>query len=59
MGLSELHPHACLYAQSIIGETLVFTDWVQKVLKKNGELPMRGSWSESIKDLERKMREHK
>jgi hypothetical protein len=30
---------------------------VQKVLKVNGGLPRRGSWSKSIKDLERSMSE--
>jgi hypothetical protein len=30
---------------------------VQKVLKINGALPRRGSWSKSIKDLERSMSE--
>jgi len=34
MELNGLHPQSCLYAQSIIGETLAFTDWVSKVLKK-------------------------
>jgi hypothetical protein len=59
MELNGLHPHACLYAQSIIGETLAFTDWVSKVLKVNGELPVRSYWSESIKDLEREISEYK
>lgn len=57
MELNGLHPLSCHFAQNTIGETLVFTDWVQKVLKINGALPRRGSWSASIKDLERQMSE--
>jgi hypothetical protein len=57
MEVNGLHPLASHYAQNTIVETLVFTDWVQKVLKVNGELPRRGSWSKSIKDLERSMSE--
>jgi len=55
MEVNGLHPLSSLYAQNIIGETLVFTDWVTKVLKKNGEYPRRGFWRKSIKDLERDM----
>jgi hypothetical protein len=57
MELNGLHPQSCLYAQSIIGETLAFTDWVSKVLKKNGEYPVRSCWSESVRKLERKISE--
>jgi hypothetical protein len=56
MELNGLHPQSCLYAQSIIGmETIAFTDWVSKVLKKNGEYPVRSCWSESVKNLEKAM----
>ena len=37
------------YAQNTIGETLEFTDWVQKVLKKNGESRRRRYYRESKK----------
>jgi len=47
-----LHPLSYHYAQNTIVETPVFTDWVQKVLKINGALPRRGSWSLSIKNWE-------
>jgi hypothetical protein len=57
MELSGLHPQSCLYAQSIIGETLAFTDWVSKVLKKNGEYPVRSCWSESVRKLEKEISE--
>jgi hypothetical protein len=57
MELNGLHPLSCHFAQNTIVETPVFTDWVQKVLKINGALPRRGSWSASIKDLEREMSE--
>jgi hypothetical protein len=57
MEVNGLHPLASHFAQNTIVETLVFTDWVQKVLKINGALPRRGSWSKSIKDLERQMSE--
>ncbi len=50
--LNGLHPLSCRYAQATIGETMVFTDWVQKVLKVNGELPLRSSWSRSAKSWE-------
>lgn len=50
--LNGLHPLSCRYAQATIGETMVFTDWVQKVLKVNGELPSRSSWSRSAKSWE-------
>lgn len=46
-----LSPASFHYAQSIIGETLEFTDWVQKVLKKNGEYPRRRYWRKSNKSL--------
>jgi len=55
MELNGLHPQSCLYAQSIIGETMDFTDWVSKVLKENTKYPVRGYWSESVKNLERAM----
>ena len=42
-----LHPQSFHYAQSIIGETLAFTDWVQKVLKKNGEFPRKRYYRKS------------
>jgi hypothetical protein len=57
MDLSGLHPLCCRYAQNTIVEIVAFTDWAQKVLKINGTLPMRGSWSELIKSLEREMSE--
>jgi hypothetical protein len=58
MELNGLHPQSCLYAQSIIGmETIAFTDWVSKVLKKNGEYPVRSCWSESVRNLERDLSE--
>jgi hypothetical protein len=57
MELSGIHPLCCLYAQSIIGETLVFTDWVSKVLNENMKYPVRSCWNESVKNLERAMRE--
>lgn len=52
MELNGLHPLSCRYAQATIGETMVFTDWVQKVLSLNGALPSRSSWSESTKNWE-------
>ena len=52
-----LHPLASHYAQNTIVEIVGFTDWVTKVLQINGELPRRGYWSKSTKDLERKMYE--
>ena len=52
MELNGLHPLSCRYAQNTIGETMVFTDWVQKVLSLNGELPTRHYWSESTKNWE-------
>jgi hypothetical protein len=55
MELFGLHPQSCLYAQNTIGETLAFTDWVSKVLKENTKYPVRGYWSESAKNLERKL----
>jgi hypothetical protein len=55
--LNGLHPLSCHYAQNTIVEIPVFTDWVQKVLSLNGELPLRSSWSRSAKDWERRMRE--
>ena len=54
--LNGLHPLCCHYAQNTIGETLAFTDWVQKVLKLNGALPSRSSWSRSAKDWEIQLR---
>jgi hypothetical protein len=57
MELNGLHPLSCHFAQNTIVETLAFTDWVQKVLKVNGGLPRRGSWSVSIRNLEREMSE--
>ena len=56
MVLSGLHPLSCRYAQNTIGEIVGFTDWVQRALKINGALPMRGSWSELAKDLEKELR---
>ena len=53
MELFGLHPLCLHYAQSIIGtETIVFTEWVSKVLKKNGEYPVRSCWSSKVKNLE-------
>jgi purine-nucleoside phosphorylase len=57
MEVNGLHPLASHFAQNTIVETLVFTDWVTKVLQINGALPRRSCWSESIKDLERSMSE--
>jgi hypothetical protein len=57
MVLSGLHPKSCLYAQSIIGETLAFTDWVSSVLSENIKYPVRSYWSESVRNLERKLSE--
>jgi purine-nucleoside phosphorylase len=57
MELNGLHPLSCHFAQNTIVEIVAFTDWVQKVLKINGALPRRGSWSASIRDLERKLSE--
>jgi hypothetical protein len=56
MEMFGLHPLCLHYALNIIGtETIVFTDWVSMVLKKNGEYPVRGYWNDKIKDLERTM----
>jgi len=57
MELNGLHPKSCLYAQSIIGETLEFTDWVSKVLKENTKYPVRSYWNESVRNLERALSE--
>ena len=57
MELNGLHPLSCRYAQNTIGEIPVFTDWVQKVLSLNGELPTRHYWSESTKNWEKGLRE--
>jgi hypothetical protein len=58
MELNGLHPLSCLFAQNTIGsETIAFTTWVSALLRINGELPVRSCWSESIKDLERKISE--
>jgi purine-nucleoside phosphorylase len=57
MELNGLHPQSCLYAQNTIGETLVFTDWVSKVLNENMKYPVRSCWNESVKNLERALRE--
>jgi hypothetical protein len=55
MELFGLHPQSCLYAQSIIGETVGFTDWVSKVLKENTKYPVRSCWNESAKNLEKEL----
>jgi hypothetical protein len=55
--LLGLHPRSCLYAQSIIGETLAFTEWVSSVLKENTKYPVRSCWSESVRNLERDLSE--
>ena len=56
MELRGLHPQSCLYAQSTIGlDTIAFTFWVSELLKQNGKYPVRGSWSKSIKNLEKVM----
>jgi hypothetical protein len=58
MELLGLHPLCLDYAQSIIGtETIAFTDWVSKVLKKNGEYPVRSCWSDRIRNLEKDLYE--
>ena len=58
MELNGLHPQSCLYAQSIIGsETIAFTSWVYLVLNENGKYPVRSCWSESVRNLERKLSE--
>jgi hypothetical protein len=58
MELNGLHPQSCLFAQSIIGlETIAFTTWVSAVLKENGKYPVRSCWSESVRNLERKLSE--
>ena len=54
--LNGLHPLSCHYAQNTIGETLAFTDWVQKVLSVNGTFPTRYYWSESAKSWEKELR---
>ena len=54
MEMFGLHPLCLHYALSIIGtETIVFTEWVSMVLKKNGEYPVRSCWNDKIKDLEK------
>ena len=52
-----LHPLSYRFAQSTIGETMVFTDWVERVLKLNTELPRRNCWSELTRNLEKEMYE--
>ena len=54
-----LHPLSYRFAQNTIGETVEFTDWVQKVLSVNGELPRRGYWSKSIRNWEKMQQEGK
>ena len=57
MEMFGLHPLCLHYALSIIGtETIVFTDWVSLVLKKNGQYPVRSCWNYKIKDLESKLK---
>jgi hypothetical protein len=56
MELNGLHPLSCHFAENTIVETPVFMDWVQKVLKINGELPIRSYWKQSIKDLESELK---
>ena len=54
MEMFGLHPLCLHYALNIIGtETIVFTDWLSMVLKKNGEYPVRGYWNDKMKNLER------
>ena len=55
MEMFGLHPLSSHYAQNTIGETLVFMDWVTKVLQINGALPRRSCWNESIKNLEKEL----
>ena len=55
MEMFGLHPLSSHFAQNTIGETLVFTDWVTKVLQINGALPKRRFWKESIRNLEKEM----
>lgn len=52
-----LHPLSYRFAQNTIGETVEFTDWVQKVLNVNGKLPRRSYWSESTRNWEKKQQE--
>jgi len=54
-----LHPLSYRFAQNTIGETVAFTDWVQKVLSVNGELPRRGYWKKSIRNWEKMQQEGK
>jgi hypothetical protein len=57
MELNGLHPLSCHYAQNTIGSEMIpFTTWVSVLLKINGELPVRSSWSRSAKDWEKRMR---
>ena len=57
MEVNGLHPLSSHYAQNTIGETVEFTDWVQKVLNVNGKLPRRGSWNASTRNWERMQKE--
>ena len=52
-----LHPLSSHYAQNTIGETLVFMDWVTKVLQINGALPRRSCWNAAIRNWERLQKE--
>ena len=53
-----LHPQSYHFARNTIGETVAFTDWVQKVLSINGKLPKRGYWSKSTRNWERSQHEN-
>ena len=58
MELNGLHPQSCLFAQNTIGlETIAFTTWVSAILNENGKYPVRSCWSESVRNLERKLSE--
>ena len=57
MEVNGLHPLSSHYAQNTIGETLVFTDWVTKVLQVNGKLPRRSCWNAATRNWERLQKE--
>jgi len=57
MEVNGLHPLSSHYAQNTIGETVVFTDWVTKVLQINGKLPRRSCWNAATRNWERMQKE--
>ena len=57
MEVNGLHPQSSHYAQNTIGETVVFTDWVTKVLQINGKLPRRSYWNAATRSWERMQKE--